>query len=204
MCTNWSGAVNGNGADIKQRVSLKILGRSPVERQIAFAQECGWRDLNFVQTAGDDYARDLGLINADGSENLRTQLSVCLSATATECAYSGPAKCRPTWPILARILAMLRHRFALVHPGSNSRRSRNRLVSEAQLLEDSAELGLTAEEQRNEIRYVGKSPRPTSGLRPARGNQCHLYLRSIWRSYLKSSKTPAAVRTKRHTRSCPG
>ncbi|WP_027062376.1 DUF899 family protein [Mesorhizobium loti] len=69
MCTNWLGAVNGNAADIKQRVSLKILGRSPVERQIAFAQERGWRDLDFVQTVGDDYANDLKLINADGTEN---------------------------------------------------------------------------------------------------------------------------------------
>ncbi|MBW8845290.1 MAG: DUF899 family protein [Burkholderiales bacterium] len=69
MCTNWLGAVNGNAADIKQRVALKILGRSPVERQYAFAQERGWRDLNFVQTVGDDYAKDLGLLNPDGSEN---------------------------------------------------------------------------------------------------------------------------------------
>ena len=69
MCTNWLGAVEGNAADIKQRVALKVLGRSPVERQYAFAQQRGWRDLNFVQTVGDDYARDLGLLNADGSEN---------------------------------------------------------------------------------------------------------------------------------------
>ena len=69
MCTNWLGAVNGNAADIKQRVALKILGRSPVERQLAFAQERGWHDLEFVQTVGDDYANDLGLINEDGSEN---------------------------------------------------------------------------------------------------------------------------------------
>ena len=69
MCTNWLGAVNGNAADIKQRVALKILGRSPVERQLAFARERGWQQLDFVQTVGDDYARDLGLINADGSEN---------------------------------------------------------------------------------------------------------------------------------------
>jgi predicted dithiol-disulfide oxidoreductase (DUF899 family) len=68
MCTNWLGAVNGNAADIKQRVALKILGRSPVERQYAFAQERGWRDLNFVQTIGDDYANDLGLIDKDGNE----------------------------------------------------------------------------------------------------------------------------------------
>jgi predicted dithiol-disulfide oxidoreductase (DUF899 family) len=68
MCTNWLGAVEGNAADIKQRVALKILGRSPVERQYAFAQERGWRDLNFVQTIGDDYAKDLGVLMADGSE----------------------------------------------------------------------------------------------------------------------------------------
>ena len=69
MCTNWLGAVNGNANDIAQRVSLKILGRSPVERQVAFAQERGWQHLDFVQTAGDGYANDLGLLNPDGTEN---------------------------------------------------------------------------------------------------------------------------------------
>ncbi|MET0369746.1 MAG: DUF899 family protein [Sphingobium sp.] len=69
MCTNLLGSLNGNAADIKQRVALKILGRSPVDRQFLFAQERGWRDLDFVQTVGDDYASDLGLLNEDGSEN---------------------------------------------------------------------------------------------------------------------------------------
>lgn len=69
MCTNWLGAVNGNATDIKQRVALKILGRSPIDRQFLFAQERGWRDLDFIQTVGDDYAADLGLLNPDGSEN---------------------------------------------------------------------------------------------------------------------------------------
>src|SRR5215831_9048606 len=69
MCTNWLGAVNGNAADIKQRVALKILGRSSVDRQFQFAQERGWRNLNFIQTLGDDYAKDLGLLNDDGSED---------------------------------------------------------------------------------------------------------------------------------------
>jgi len=68
MCTNWLGAVNGNAADIKQRVALKVLGRSAVPRQIAFALERGWRDLDFVQTIGDDYARDIGALKNDGSE----------------------------------------------------------------------------------------------------------------------------------------
>lgn len=69
MCTNWLGAVNGNATDIKQRVALKVFGRSPVERQKAFAQERGWQALDFVQTVGDDYAQDFGLLNKDGSEN---------------------------------------------------------------------------------------------------------------------------------------
>lgn len=69
MCTNWLGAVNGNGNDIKQRVALKVIGRSPVERQKAFAQERGWQALDFVQTVGDDYVRDFRLLGADGSEN---------------------------------------------------------------------------------------------------------------------------------------
>jgi predicted dithiol-disulfide oxidoreductase (DUF899 family) len=69
MCTNLLGSLHGNAADIKQRVALKILGRSSVERQFAFAQERNWRDLDFVQTLGDDYANDLGLLRPDGSED---------------------------------------------------------------------------------------------------------------------------------------
>lgn len=68
MCTNLLGSLNGNAADIKQKVALKVLGRSSVERQYAFAQERGWRDLNFVQTVGDDYAQDLGILMPDGNE----------------------------------------------------------------------------------------------------------------------------------------
>jgi predicted dithiol-disulfide oxidoreductase (DUF899 family) len=61
--------VNGNAGDIAQCVSLKILGRSPVEQQIALAQERGWQHLDFGQIAGDDYANDLDLLNADGTDN---------------------------------------------------------------------------------------------------------------------------------------
>lgn len=68
MCTNLLGAINGNARDIKERVALKILGRSPVARQFAFAQERGWRDLNFIQTIGDEYANDLKLIDESGFE----------------------------------------------------------------------------------------------------------------------------------------
>ncbi|MFS0736273.1 DUF899 family protein [Sphingomonas sp. 1P06PA] len=69
MCTNLLGALDGNARDIKQRAALKIIGRSTVERQMNFASERGWRNLDFVQCEGDDYARDLGLIRDDGYEN---------------------------------------------------------------------------------------------------------------------------------------
>jgi len=68
MCTNWLGSVDGNAADIKQRVAFKIIGRSPVARQRAFADERGWKHLDFVQTLTDDWANDLGLIMQDGGE----------------------------------------------------------------------------------------------------------------------------------------
>ena len=68
MCTNWLDGVNGNAQDIKQRAALKILGRSKVERQKAFALERGWQQLDFVQTLGDDYAWDLGALDSDGNE----------------------------------------------------------------------------------------------------------------------------------------
>ncbi|WP_232495509.1 DUF899 family protein [Novosphingobium kaempferiae] len=68
MCTNWLGSVDGNASDVKQRAALKILGRSPVARQQAFADERGWRNLDFVETVGDDYAHDLGVLTPEGDE----------------------------------------------------------------------------------------------------------------------------------------
>ena len=69
MCTNFLGGANGNAADVKQRAAFRIIGRSPVERQKAFALERAWHQLDFVQTVGDDYARDLGLLGDDGAES---------------------------------------------------------------------------------------------------------------------------------------
>ncbi len=68
MCTNMLGPLDANAADIKQKCALKVFGRSPVERQHAFAQERGWRHLDFVQTKGDDYAHDLGVLTPEGDE----------------------------------------------------------------------------------------------------------------------------------------
>jgi predicted dithiol-disulfide oxidoreductase (DUF899 family) len=68
MCTNFLGPLDANANDIKQRVALKVIGRSPVSRQLAFAEERGWRGLDFVQTVGDDYPRDIGVLPGNGDE----------------------------------------------------------------------------------------------------------------------------------------
>lgn len=60
MCTNLLGPLDSNANDLMERVALAVLGRSTVERQIAFAQERGWNALRFHQIVGDDYAIDFG------------------------------------------------------------------------------------------------------------------------------------------------
>ena len=70
MCTNLLGPLDANAPDLMQRVALVALGRSTVERQLAFARERGWRHLQFAQTVGDDYALDFGGLDPEkGWEN---------------------------------------------------------------------------------------------------------------------------------------
>jgi predicted dithiol-disulfide oxidoreductase (DUF899 family) len=65
MCTSFVGALDIPAPDIDQRLSLAIIGRSPVARQLAFARERGWRNLKFYQTVGDDFPRDHGALTGD-------------------------------------------------------------------------------------------------------------------------------------------
>jgi len=67
MCTAFLGSLDTPARDITQRVALAVLGRSPVERQLAFARERGWRNLKFY-AVGDDFARDYRGLAPDGSE----------------------------------------------------------------------------------------------------------------------------------------
>jgi predicted dithiol-disulfide oxidoreductase (DUF899 family) len=65
MCTNFLGPLDANAANLEQRVAVAVFGRSPVERQLAFRVERGWRNLKFYQTVGDDYALDFGGLDPD-------------------------------------------------------------------------------------------------------------------------------------------
>ena len=63
MCTSFVGSLEIPSVDIAQRVAVAVIGRSPVERQLAFARERGWRNLKFYATVSDDFARDYRSIN---------------------------------------------------------------------------------------------------------------------------------------------
>jgi predicted dithiol-disulfide oxidoreductase (DUF899 family) len=68
MCTAFLDAFDGPVRNIAQRIGFAVLGRSPVARQLAFARERGWRNLQFFQTIGDDFARDYRALGPDGDE----------------------------------------------------------------------------------------------------------------------------------------
>jgi predicted dithiol-disulfide oxidoreductase (DUF899 family) len=67
MCTSFVGSFDVPLPDIEQRLSLAIIGRSPVARQLAFARERGWRNLKFYQAIDDDFVRDTHWV-VDGEE----------------------------------------------------------------------------------------------------------------------------------------
>ena len=68
MCTSFLGSVDIPAFDLEQRVSLAIIGRSPVARQLAFARERGWRNLKFYQCVGDDFPTAYRGLAPDGGE----------------------------------------------------------------------------------------------------------------------------------------
>eukprot|EP01036_Dinobryon_divergens_P046709 gene46709-62485_t len=55
--------------DLTQRVALAVLGRSPVERQLAFARERGWRHLPLYSSGGNDFNLDYAGEKPDGGDN---------------------------------------------------------------------------------------------------------------------------------------
>jgi len=65
MCTNLLGPLAANANDLMQRVAVAVLGRSTVERQVAFARERDWHALKFHQTVDDTYPLDFGGLNLE-------------------------------------------------------------------------------------------------------------------------------------------
>lgn len=68
MCTAFLGSLDGEARDIMQRVPLAIIGTSPIERQLDFKKERGWRGLEFYADEGAAFARDYRGIGPEGED----------------------------------------------------------------------------------------------------------------------------------------
>jgi len=68
MCTALLGPLDGNAADLGQRMSLVVVARSPIERLVAFKKERGWRNLRLYSDLNDNYSKDYFGLLPDGSE----------------------------------------------------------------------------------------------------------------------------------------
>ncbi len=60
-----------------------MIGRSPVEHQLAFARERGWNDLKFHMPIGDDFPRDYRSLLGDGSEMHALDVRTCRSGISS-------------------------------------------------------------------------------------------------------------------------
>ena len=68
MCTNLLDSLEGNAADIGQRMALVVVARSPIERLIAWKQERGWKNLRLYSDLNGNYSRDYHGMLPDGSD----------------------------------------------------------------------------------------------------------------------------------------
>jgi predicted dithiol-disulfide oxidoreductase (DUF899 family) len=68
MCTNLLDAIEGNAADIQQRIALAVIARSPIERLLAWKQERGWKHLHLFSDLNGIYSRDYHGVLPDGME----------------------------------------------------------------------------------------------------------------------------------------
>jgi predicted dithiol-disulfide oxidoreductase (DUF899 family) len=68
MCTNLLASLEGNAADIGQRIALAVVAGSPIERLIAWKLERGWRNLQLYTDLNGNFSRDYYGVLPDGSE----------------------------------------------------------------------------------------------------------------------------------------
>jgi predicted dithiol-disulfide oxidoreductase (DUF899 family) len=68
MCTALLGPLDGNAADLDQKISLVVVARSPLDKLLAFKRERGWRNLRLYSDLNSNYTRDYFGLQPDGSE----------------------------------------------------------------------------------------------------------------------------------------
>lgn len=68
MCTALLGPLDGNAADLDQKMSVVVVARSPLDKLLAFKRERGWRNLRLYSDLNSNYSRDYFGLQPDGSE----------------------------------------------------------------------------------------------------------------------------------------
>lgn len=69
MCTSLLSALDGEMADILQRVAFAVIARGPIERLVAFKKERGWRHLRLYSSAGNSFNREYANEDPDAGDN---------------------------------------------------------------------------------------------------------------------------------------
>jgi predicted dithiol-disulfide oxidoreductase (DUF899 family) len=69
MCTSFLSAINGEAADIEQRVGFATIARSPIDKLVAFKQERGWRQLRLYSDESAEFSRDYYAV-ADNEDDI--------------------------------------------------------------------------------------------------------------------------------------
>lgn len=66
MCTALLSSLDGNADHIRQRVAMAVVALSPIERQVAFKVERGWRNLPLYADVNGNFSSDYHAIMDDG------------------------------------------------------------------------------------------------------------------------------------------
>jgi predicted dithiol-disulfide oxidoreductase (DUF899 family) len=69
MCTSLLSAWDGEVPDLRQRVALAVVARSPIERLLAFKRERGWRHLPLYQDVSGEFSHDYHAVTKDGGDD---------------------------------------------------------------------------------------------------------------------------------------
>ena len=69
MCTSLLGAINGEAADIEQRIGFATIARSAIDKLVAFKKERGWQHLRLYSDESAEFSRDYGAV-ADNGEDI--------------------------------------------------------------------------------------------------------------------------------------
>ncbi|HZZ04655.1 DUF899 family protein [Paraburkholderia sp.] len=69
MCTSLLSAYDGEMSDILQRVAFAVIGRSPIDKLVAFRKERGWRHLRLYSSGGNTFNRDYAAEDPDGDDH---------------------------------------------------------------------------------------------------------------------------------------